>query len=79
MRQIDVLLKFEHDNYENVKTELPKVGSHVMTTMGPGKVVGLKVDEHMVQVQLFEHHNKIWDMSPDDVVEQKRHLKDIAP
>ncbi len=63
-------LKFEHDNYENVKTELPKVGSHVMTTMGPGKVVGLKVDEHMVQVQLFEHHNKIWDMSPDDVVEQ---------
>src|SRR5690606_10490212 len=63
-------LKYEHDNYESVKTELPKVGSHVMTTMGAGKVVGLKVDDHMVQVKLFEQPNKIWDFSPDDVVEQ---------
>lgn len=63
-------LKYEHDNYESVKTELPKVGTLVMTSMGPGKVVSLKVDDHMVQVQLFDHNNKIWDMSPDDVVEQ---------
>jgi len=63
-------LKYEHDNYESVKTELPKVGTYVMTSMGSGKVVGLKIDDHMVQVQLFDHHNKVWDMSPDDVVEQ---------
>jgi len=63
-------LKFEHDNYESAKAEMPKVGALVMTSMGPGKVVGLKIDEHMVQVQLFEHQNKVWDFPPDDVVEQ---------
>ena len=63
-------LKFEYDNYESGKSELPKVGTLVMTSMGPGKVVGLKIDDHKVQVQLFEHNNKVMDMSPDDVVEQ---------
>jgi cell fate regulator YaaT (PSP1 superfamily) len=47
-------LKFEHDNYEGVKDELPSIGDTVVTTMGNGKVVALDAGRRMVHVQLFE-------------------------
>ena len=47
-------LKFEHDNYESAKEELPSVGSQVVTTMGEGKVVALDAGRRMVHVQLHE-------------------------
>lgn len=59
-------LKFEHDQYESVKDELPAVGTLVMTSLGDGKVVGLNIDEHKVQVHLFEMR-KIRELPLDDV------------
>src|SRR5690606_11270508 len=38
-------LKYEHDNYESAKDELPSIGSRVLTSMGGGKIVGLRSSE----------------------------------
>ncbi|MBP1907337.1 cell fate regulator YaaT (PSP1 superfamily) [Paenibacillus turicensis] len=60
-------LKFEHDNYESVKEELPSVGKLVITSMGEGKVVGLNAESRSVHVQLFEI-GKVKELLLDDVV-----------
>lgn len=60
-------LKFEHDNYESGKEELPSVGKVVITSLGDGKVVGLNTGSRTVHVQLFEI-GKVKELSLDDVV-----------
>jgi cell fate regulator YaaT (PSP1 superfamily) len=62
-------LKYEHDQYESKKDELPRVGSIVITPMGNGKVLSYQVDERKVKVQLFDL-GKVETLSFDDVVEQ---------
>ncbi|MEF3306525.1 PSP1 domain-containing protein [Paenibacillus sp. GYB003] len=62
-------LKYEHDQYESGKQEMPKVGSVVITSMGNGKVVSLNVENRTVKVQLFDS-GKVELMPCDDVVEQ---------
>lgn len=62
-------LKYEYDNYENTSDEIPHVGSSVMTSMGPGRVVGVKMKDRTLQVQVYEK-GKIIDFSFDDVVAQ---------
>jgi cell fate regulator YaaT (PSP1 superfamily) len=62
-------LKYEHDQYESGKQEMPKVGSIVITSMGNGKVIGLNVENRTVKVQLFDN-GKVEIMPCDDVVEQ---------
>lgn len=62
-------LKYEHDNYESGKDTMPKVGSIVITSFGTGKVLGLKVDDRIAKVHLFEL-SKVMDLPFDDVVEQ---------
>ncbi len=62
-------LKYEHDNYESVKDELPKVGKMVMTSLGTGKVLGIKANDKMIKVQLLET-NKVMELPSEDVVEQ---------
>lgn len=47
-------LKYEHDNYESAKDEMPDVGARVLTAMGGGKVVGLNVKERKADIRLDE-------------------------
>ncbi|MEF2247642.1 MULTISPECIES: PSP1 domain-containing protein [unclassified Paenibacillus] len=61
-------LKYEHDNYESVKEELPSVGKHVITSLGEGKVTGINATAKTVYVQLFDVPGKPKEMSLDDVV-----------
>ncbi|MFM9281691.1 PSP1 domain-containing protein [Paenibacillus jiagnxiensis] len=60
-------LKFEHDNYESAKEELPQVGKLVVTSLGEGKVVGINAEHRTVHVQLFEI-SKVKELPMDDVV-----------
>ncbi|GIO34998.1 MULTISPECIES: PSP1 domain-containing protein [Paenibacillus] len=60
-------LKYEHDNYESVKEELPSVGKIVITSLGEGKVVGINADSRSVHVQLFDI-GKVRELQMDDVV-----------
>jgi cell fate regulator YaaT (PSP1 superfamily) len=47
-------LKFENDNYESAKEELPDIGQLVQTPMGTGRVVGFNILERIIQVDLQE-------------------------
>lgn len=63
-------LKYEHDQYESAKDELPRVGSMVITSYGEGKVVGLHIEKMTVHVKLFEE-NKVMELPVEDVAEQE--------
>ncbi|TVY06820.1 PSP1 domain-containing protein [Paenibacillus cremeus] len=62
-------LKYEHDNYESAKDDLPRVGSEVVTSFGNGRLISLNVNERLAKVQVFEL-KKVMDLPLDDVVEQ---------
>ncbi|MBO1004742.1 PSP1 domain-containing protein [Pseudogracilibacillus auburnensis] len=45
-------LKYENDEYEAAKAELPDVGEAIRTPDGHGKVIGLNMLERLIQVNL---------------------------
>ncbi|MCJ8009994.1 stage 0 sporulation family protein [Lederbergia wuyishanensis] len=47
-------LKYENDEYEAAKAELPDVGDNINTPDGSGKVIGLNILERLIQVELPE-------------------------
>lgn len=63
-------LKYEHDNYESVKEDVPRVGSDVITSLGDGRVVSLNINERTVKVQIYEL-GKVMELSFDDVAERQ--------
>ncbi|WP_426450030.1 PSP1 domain-containing protein [Paenibacillus sp. S-38] len=62
-------LKYEHDNYESAKDDLPRVGSEVVTSFGNGRLISLNVSDRTAKVQVFDL-KKVMDLPLDDVVEQ---------
>lgn len=61
-------LKYENENYESGKEQLPDIGSSVMTPLGIARVVGLNILERKIQVEVKE--TQTVEMLPlDDVVE----------
>lgn len=62
-------LKYEHDNYESKKDEMPEVGARVVTSLGSGKVVALNVKERTAEVRLDET-GKVSSFPFDDVVKE---------
>lgn len=64
-------LKYENDNYESAKGELPEIGSEVHTTAGHGRVVGLNLLERQVQVDLYEL-NRVMGFALDEIVEAQK-------
>jgi cell fate regulator YaaT (PSP1 superfamily) len=48
-------LKYENDEYETAKEQLPDLGEYVKTPHGLGKVIGLNILERVLQVELSEH------------------------
>jgi cell fate regulator YaaT (PSP1 superfamily) len=47
-------LKYENDEYETAKEQLPDLGEVIETPQGAGKVVGLNILERVLQVELKE-------------------------
>lgn len=47
-------LKYENDEYEEAKKKMPDIGEKVETPEGPGRVVGLNLLEHLLQITLLE-------------------------
>jgi len=47
-------LKYENDEYESAKEQLPDIGESIGTPIGVGKVVGLNILERVLQVELSE-------------------------
>src|SRR5699024_12208082 len=48
-------LKYENDDYQTAKRELPDLGKVIQTPYGRGKVGGLKMLEKLVQIKLAEN------------------------
>ncbi|MCM3750021.1 stage 0 sporulation family protein [Paenibacillus pasadenensis] len=61
-------LKFEHDNYESIREELPSVGKTVVTSLGEGRVTGINASSKTVYVQLFDLGGRPKEMPLDEVV-----------
>lgn len=62
-------LKYENDNYENAKKQLPDLGEEVHTSYGKGRVVGLNILETAIQIQMFENENII-EYTLDELIEE---------
>ncbi|WP_026286298.1 PSP1 domain-containing protein [Salsuginibacillus kocurii] len=62
-------LKYENDEYEEAKQELPDVGETLRTEEGKGKVIGLNMLERLVQVQLFDPE-RVTEYTLDELLEQ---------
>ena len=63
-------LKYEHDNYESAKEDLPGIGRKVITSLGSGKLVGLNMNERTANVQIFDL-GKVMTLPLDDVAEME--------
>ncbi|MDQ0163434.1 PSP1 domain-containing protein [Bacillus alveayuensis] len=57
-------LKYENDEYETAKEQLPDIGEMIDTPNGKGKVVGLNILERVLQVELVSRDRVVeytWD------------------
>ncbi|WP_101847173.1 PSP1 domain-containing protein [Halobacillus sp. Marseille-P3879] len=52
-------LKYENDEYESAKKDLPDIGEAIATSYGKGKVVGLNMLERLVQVEFREQERTL--------------------
>lgn len=62
-------LKYENDDYETAKRELPDLGKSINTPFGRGKVVGLNILERMVQIEIPEKERLI-EYTLDELIDQ---------
>ncbi|MFC7061745.1 PSP1 domain-containing protein [Halobacillus seohaensis] len=62
-------LKYENDDYESAKRELPDVGQNIATSYGKGKVVGLNMLERLVQVE-FREQERTLEYSLDELINE---------
>lgn len=62
-------LKYENDQYESAKQELPDIGEKIAVVQGKGRVVGLNILERLVQIELSEQ-NKVIEYTLDELIEE---------
>ncbi|MFS0749674.1 stage 0 sporulation family protein [Oceanobacillus sp. 1P07AA] len=62
-------LKYENDDYETAKKELPDIGKSMKTPYGQGKVVGLNILERMIQIELPEK-DRVVEYTLDELIEE---------
>ncbi|GAB3054393.1 PSP1 domain-containing protein [Virgibacillus ainsalahensis] len=61
-------LKYENDNYETAKRELPDIGQAIDTPYGKGKVAGLNILERLVQIEFLEDQ-RIIEYTLDELID----------
>lgn len=62
-------LKYENDEYEMAKEQLPDLGETIQTPNGAGKVVGLNLLERILQVELLDRQ-QIIEFTLDEIVKE---------
>lgn len=62
-------LKYENDQYETAKQELPDIGEKIVSPLGTGKVVGLNMLERLVQIKLDERE-RVVEYTLDELIEE---------
>jgi cell fate regulator YaaT (PSP1 superfamily) len=62
-------LKYENDEYETAKEQLPDLGEYIETPYGLGKVVGLNILERVLQVELTERE-RVVEYTIDELIKE---------
>ncbi|WHY00797.1 stage 0 sporulation family protein [Neobacillus sp. DY30] len=62
-------LKYENDEYEAAKEQLPDLGEIIQTPQGRGKVVGLNILERVLQVELKEQE-RVLEYTLDEIIKE---------
>lgn len=62
-------LKYENDQYEEAKRELPDIGEVIYTPFGSGKVAGLNMLEKIVQIELPDNERVI-EYTLDELIDE---------
>ena len=62
-------LKYENDEYEAAKEELPDIGEFIKTPHGKGKVVGLNILERILQVEIKEEE-RVLEFTLDEIMDE---------
>jgi cell fate regulator YaaT (PSP1 superfamily) len=62
-------LKYENDEYEAAKEQLPDIGEFIETPMGRGKVVGLNILERVLQVELKDQE-RVLEYTIDEITKE---------
>ncbi|HEX7065179.1 MAG TPA: stage 0 sporulation family protein [Bacillales bacterium] len=62
-------LKYENDEYETAKKELPDIGETIETSYGRGRIAGLNLLERLVQVKLIEQDNVV-EYTLDELIQE---------
>jgi cell fate regulator YaaT (PSP1 superfamily) len=62
-------LKYENDEYEAAKEQLPDLGEMIDTPLGTGKVVGLNILERVLQVELKEQE-RVLEYTLDEIIKE---------
>ncbi|AQQ51702.1 PSP1 domain-containing protein [Planococcus lenghuensis] len=63
-------LKYENDEYEEAKKEMPDVGTRIATPDGDGRVVGINLLERVLKVKLTEQE-QVLDYSLEEITGQR--------
>ncbi|HSJ39389.1 MAG TPA: stage 0 sporulation family protein [Planococcus sp. (in: firmicutes)] len=62
-------LKYENDEYEQAKKEMPDVGTRVATPDGDGRVVGMNILERVLKIRLSEQEQTL-EYALSEIMEQ---------
>lgn len=62
-------LKYENDEYETAKEQLPDIGSTIKTPEGSGRVIGLNILERIIQVEL-SNREQILEYTLDEIINE---------
>ncbi|KGP71524.1 PSP1 domain-containing protein [Pontibacillus yanchengensis] len=62
-------LKYENDDYETAKKELPDIGEDIKTPHGTGRVVGLNILERIVQIEIPDKERML-EYTLDELIEE---------
>ncbi|WP_029268082.1 PSP1 domain-containing protein, partial [Virgibacillus alimentarius] len=62
-------LKYENDDYEKAKRELPDIGESIKVPFGDGKVVGLNILEKLVQIEIPDKERVI-EYTLDELIDE---------
>lgn len=62
-------LKYENDEYESAKEQLPDLGEMIETPQGLGKVVGLNILEKVLQVELKDQ-DRVLEYTIDEIIKE---------
>jgi cell fate regulator YaaT (PSP1 superfamily) len=62
-------LKYENDEYETAKEQLPDLGEMIETPLGVGKVVGLNILERVLQVE-YSDQGRVLEFTLDEILKE---------